>query len=1802
MKSIAAAESLSVNNNNIENCCPLMAHSPFKKTLLGILAIFLLLAFTNALHAQADQTNVRFTQGSVNESAQMSLGVPIMSYKGRGIDLPVSLNYSANVWNIEHLGTVHPISGITQSVTQAIFSKDAVAGWKSSLALPIIEWPKWETAYDYKGKAVSYPQPSCFNFRIREVYIHMPDGSTHALRKSDLPFNNSSGPGSVDMSGTFYAIDGSRMRFDATGANTGTIYTPDGTRYVLGNPYSSIIDRHGNTITYDANTRKWTDLMGRAIENPLPETPEVGDFEYTLPGLSDSDYEELTYTFKWKELEDVLTPVGGSTPNLRVIASEVLPYPNNAPASGNMPEAQSLSYARLFQSVLSEDDPENPHDPRYPTVIVGRGQLGGQTGGQLFNPVVLSEIVLPDGTKYQFTYNVYGQIDKVVYPTGAYEKYVHSGYPANPSAWDEQVGDQQPYLQSMRWISSRKVSENGTGSDEVEWTYENAPGFEGGGNTSIVNPDGTMVAIERFGPGNKYLDSEGNGNKYYYRFGDKDPRVGMTLSKVFYSKPVSGVRTMLRRELSSYDAHDSYSNEYSVTCQLGSQSKTTLFPMRRAARLARQTNIIFEGSGDALAQSTVFSYDAAYEMTTGLDQTYAAVYDYVVLSNSTAQTAAIGSISLGTRLKYTDTTYNNGYQSSNILGLPATVTVKNNAGTVLSRSEMTYDDCPTFCTSAGTALPTKLKTWDSSKGDSTSSEAYLLTTAKFDGYGNRIEATDARGKVTATTYDSTHHVYPVTVTYAVPDSYGTYASSSAFSTSAVYEPVSGLVLETTDINGQTTTMEYEDILLRPTKITAPNGHQTINEYGAGTSESTRWTKVKTQIDSTNWAETTSYYDGLGRTYKTEKADIGGSVFVETEYDVMGRMKRTTDSYKAGETKRWTTSVYDDLSRIEKVTSPDADEVNVVFGLSTSGVIGATKTITDQAVKKRKGIIDALGNMVRVIEDPDSQNLATDYVFDLMGNVRKTTQGDQVRYFSYDSLGRVMRAKQVEQTVNSALAMSTADPITGNNSWTAKYEYDNNGNLISTTDANNVSITGEYDGLNRITFRNYSDSTPDVTFYYDGKGLGSAPNYSKGQMTKVTNSVSETRYTSFNSTGQLLSSQQVTDGQTYTFGYTYNLGGTLTEQTYPSGRVVKNTFDSKGNLSQVQSKKNGSAGYWTYADAFTYNSQGAITKMQLGNGHWETASYNVRQQITQVGLGRLDNTQDLLKLEYKYSTGTNHDNNGLLREQKITVPTVGSNNGFTATQTYTYDSLNRLQSATEMISTTQTWKQTFSYDRYGNRRFDTSSGATTTLGACAQEICNPTFNTSTNRFASGQYYTYDSNGSVTEDATAWEFTYDAEGRQTEVKDDEDTGKGQYYYDGNGKRVKKIASTETTIFVYNGEGQLAGEYSTTLAGTPQVSYLTIDTLGSPRLITNENGAVASRRDLTAFGEEITSSRTAGHGYKPPAVRQDFTGYQKDAESGLDYAQSRYYNPQHGRFTSVDPFNASSSIKNPQSFNRYSYAFNSPYKFVDPLGLMSQGPSGFGGGCDAMYNSCAGTGFQDESISEPGASSRDASGEMIERLQTARVAESGSSMPVARQQTPPPTVDMVLVGTVTILGQVVPVYAGANETEEYRQRVFAMTQRAADLINSREKKFSTKDKRIINRLKRVLFPGEAIGREEPYFARGVDGVSPTKQLAQGTAEVESGTFSNNYIAIEARPSYQAALLAHEGKHMDDYARSVGAFKPNFKHSNEVYNHLMEYRAVKFQKRIFSKVMDKQHMDIENQMLDYFDELKRSHKPFLP
>lgn len=198
--------------------------------------------------------------------------------------------------------------------------------------------------------------------------------------------------------------------------------------------------------------------------------------------------------------------------------------------------------------------------------------------------------------------------------------------------------------------------------------------------------------------------------------------------------------------------------------------------------------------------------------------------------------------------------------------------------------------------------------------------------------------------------------------------------------------------------------------------------------------------------------------------------------------------------------------------------------------------------------------------------------------------------------------------------------------------------------------------------------------------------------------------------------------------------------------------------------------------------------------------------------------------------------------------------------------------------------------------------------------------------------------------MTGDPQGRAFKYDGENKQYEVRNALNDMVGQYFFDGNGKRVKKIVPStgEVTVSVYDASGRSVAEYSTVVAPAQdaKVAYLKNDHLGSPRIKTDRNGVVISRNDYLPFGEDLfTPQRTQTLGYTPDDIRQKFTGYERDDETDLDYAKARMFGSSQGRFTSPDDFLNDTHVSDPQSWNLYIYVRNNPLRLTDPEGKKGE-----------------------------------------------------------------------------------------------------------------------------------------------------------------------------------------------------------------------------------------------------------------------
>lgn len=110
----------------------------------------------------------------------------------------------------------------------------------------------------------------------------------------------------------------------------------------------------------------------------------------------------------------------------------------------------------------------------------------------------------------------------------------------------------------------------------------------------------------------------------------------------------------------------------------------------------------------------------------------------------------------------------------------------------------------------------------------------------------------------------------------------------------------------------------------------------------------------------------------------------------------------------------------------------------------------------------------------------------------------------------------------------------------------------------------------------------------------------------------------------------------------------------------------------------------------------------------------------------------------------------------------------------------------------------------------------------------------------------------------------------------------------------------------------------------ASAQTVRYIHTDALGSPVLVTDKDRNVIEHSEYEPYGSLLNRPIVDGPGY---------TGHIMDATTGLTYMQQRYYDPLLGVFLSVDPVTAYDGDLN--HFNRYSYAVNNPYGFIDPDG---------------------------------------------------------------------------------------------------------------------------------------------------------------------------------------------------------------------------------------------------------------------------
>ncbi len=1141
----------------------------------------------------------------------------------------------------------------------------------------------------------------------------------------------------------------------------------------------------------------------------------------------------------------------------------------------------------------------------------------------IYNPDgVVSRVVLPNDREYRFTYDEWKTLTRVELPTGGAVEYI---YPTPV------VGEQSSV---QRGIKERRVFPQGTTGD----TFESKQVYTKTYNTAGQTFPTTEVLVEQFDRGGAKLSS----TKHFF-YGQAN-----VIGRQLYPNWRDG------REFKT--EHNATDGATLLVTEKDWRQRVTQLSWAASAELSPavdvrmvETKTTLRDVSPNLVTKQSFRHDRfnnviemkEYDFGSGRPPTHpvrVSQTDYVVTANGIDYTGGNPESPEGWQCVVAhaynpNCTYLRRLSKENRLYRVGA----DGAQTLVTKSNSDFDQ---FALTDRAGITGWTSPGAAGRGNATTTRSFFVTNGvagspvqssnRFDIAGNIISTTDPRGHTSESDFvdafsdglnRNTFALISRTIS-ADPDAGG---PNAALTTHAVYDFHTGLVTSQRDQNGESIVYQYTDSLDRLTRVVRASGstdqNQSTFEYSLDGRQITTTHDLHAFND--NLLVSQVLYDGLGREVESRTFEDGGYIATLKSYDGMGRVAGTTNPFRPSrDAAAWTTTEFDGLGRVAGVRMPGNALVATTY-------LGDAATTTDPAGKVKRTVTDALGRVVQVEEGPGTTEAAlTQYRYDVLDNLTTVTKGSQNRYFMYDSLSRLIRAKYPEQDALSALDL--LDPVTGNNRWSNSYTYDHNSNVATKTDARGATTTYTYDAINRITSKSYAgdaDLTPDVAYTYD---VATVPgSRSKGRLSSISaqlpaGGASTYLFANYDAMGRIKESRQTIDGQTYSMTYDYNAAGRMTSERYPSGRVVTTGYDAAGREASV-------SGGRSYVTAVTYAPNGAISELRLGNQLKEVTTRNNRLQTTQIELSNSGGAS-LFKLTYAYGSA---NNNGNVQSQTIALP------GLTLTQSYTYDPLNRLREATEAGAAG--WRLKFTYDQHGNRAVDTANTTPALVGP------NPLIDADRNRITprAGEQYVHDFAGNLTRDEAGHTYTYDAENRLVKF----DNGATTYSYDGSGNRIKKVSGGAVTVYVYNVNKQLVAEYANSTPAT-QTSFVTSDMLGTTRVVTDANGGVKARHDYLPFGEEVgagVGGRTVQQGYVADNVRQKFTGKERDFETGLDYFLSRHYASRYGRFISTDPLNIvglqksekdrfADFIASPRNWNAYAYTNNNPLNSLDPDGLLT------------------------------------------------------------------------------------------------------------------------------------------------------------------------------------------------------------------------------------------------------------------------
>lgn len=789
------------------------------------------------------------------------------------------------------------------------------------------------------------------------------------------------------------------------------------------------------------------------------------------------------------------------------------------------------------------------------------------------------------------------------------------------------------------------------------------------------------------------------------------------------------------------------------------------------------------------------------------------------------------------------------------------------------------------------------------------------TAYTFDTKGNVLTATDFLGTPIATTTTNTYDDFgnitkvvisaPNTLTPEINYTYDgsgryllqkeTVGSGTTKTEKFTYDLYFGLVATASSSDGLKTSYTY-DGFGRRIKTTLPDGNTITETIGWETAGGARYSTVSERVVDGGLYNKV-YYDLLGRKAKSETAGFNSQILTATTiYNYKGQIASQTEPKYASEPTITTTNTYDDYGRLTN-SSTSTSSVSVSYAILPGGLYKVTTT--NGAEQSSSKTYNAAGRVF--------------YTNDNGGQLNFTYAG-----WGYQTSVKIGGATLVS-SVYDAYGRQTS--LTDKNAGTIKYEYDALGRITKQTDAKGNVSTLVYDAFGRVTSQTGPVGTTTYEYYKD-LGTGKC----NDNITKITGFAGDVTSYEYDNLGRRVSESVIVDGLTFTKTMAYDSYGNLIKTTYPSGVIINDTYDKNGILTKTTM---GSGTPTTLFTATAMNSKGVYTRYSYGNGKASTITYDlVKGTPTRYFTAAV---QDL-NLNFDGQTG-----NLLSRNDAI----IGH------TETFTYDNLNRLTSA-KVDGVTQF-----------NMTYDAIGGASLGNIKSKSDIGNYTYKTDKinaiayiTSIAGGQtppgvisqnqqditYTPFLKAATLSESGYVLSYTYGQD--QQRIKGVLNQGANEIetkYYLGAFERQKKGGITRDIHYINAGNGLCAIIVKEGATITPYFVYS--DHLGSILAITNNAGTIVAQQNFDAWGRNrnpatwtYTSVPTV-----PDWLYRGFTGHEHLPQFALINMNGRMYDPATGRMISPDNYVQSPYYS--QSFNRYTYCFNNPLKFIDPTGMLTQ-----------------------------------------------------------------------------------------------------------------------------------------------------------------------------------------------------------------------------------------------------------------------